>query len=705
MVNKKRLLSCALLVVFALNNVAFAAEDSKILVEEMETNIPPVEITNVTLEGYNGTYDSETGEYVFEQAGEIMSRRIEEEFSIDIGDINTETLCSDEMILIESGREGEIQNLNCESEIMTIENSLADLMVYDLAATTDLIVGQEQNRFSYKVANLGSSVAQNVEVTFVVDNRVAGTYNIGDIGASQAVGGYFVLGKVSQAGTHGIGVYADYRDQIEESNEANNFLGKYFTWYDEDDYAPDLTVEITSPTNNTVLNGTFVDESNKEKVEFEIANIGPVDSPDNKFTLYVYADGKPITGMRVSPMKKFTALSGSFQMNVNAYKTFELEMVVDTLNEVKEANENNNSDSKDYDVFYCTHHSINITHPPFPANNVKVQLEKSAYFGEDYQEDFYKKYLGVWNGITDDVKIKSVTVSNVGTMPFDDTQIFIYAGAENCGDFEPAFSMEMGQVGKEYVVIELNDAFILNQFDVSDMVRTLTHELGHAFGMAHPNGDGNSCNYASVMNQHSYTESGLPTEKRSQGIASHDKYALKTRYEELATVAASIDDTVDDSYNKVVYVDKAIRINSEDVLTDNAMYIVKGRILPNKENVLTRFFGYTQTELIVDEVYKGTGLTQGEVIKIKEPYFTDEEGTFSYKTVCKDNYIASQEGEEYVFFLNKQGNSDLFTLPFTTLSRYATNKNVIVEFPGSNNIDYSAENYNMLKDAVMEKYN
>lgn len=319
--NKKTLFSCTLWAIFALNSVAFAAEGSRSQLEEVTSDSLPIEITDVTLEGCTGTYDDRTGEYIFEQLEGIKSYSVENEYSVNVGDIDTENRHLDEMKLIESGgEETEFLDFSNKTEIMSIESSLPDLMVYDLVATTDLIVGQTQNRFSYKVANLGSSMAEDVEVTFIVDNRVAGTYNIGDIGASQAVGGYFVLGEVSQEGTHGIGVYVDYRNQIEESDETNNFLGKYFTWYDEDNYAPDLTVEITSPTNNTILEGTYADESNKETVEFKIANIGPVDSPDNKFTLYVYADGKPITGMRVSPMSKFTALSGNFKMNVNAYK-------------------------------------------------------------------------------------------------------------------------------------------------------------------------------------------------------------------------------------------------------------------------------------------------------------------------------------------------------------------------------------------------
>lgn len=697
--NKKTLFSCTLWAIFALNSVAFAAEGSRSQLEEVTSDSLPIEITDVTLEGCTGTYDDRTGEYIFGQLEGIKSYSVENEYSVNVGDIDTENRHLDEMKLIESGgEETEFLDFSNKTEIMSIESSLPDLMVYDLVATTDLIVGQTQNRFSYKVANLGSSMAEDVEVTFIVDNRVAGTYNIGDIGASQVVGGYFVLGEISQEGTHGIGVYVDYRNQIEESDETNNFLGKYFTWYDEDNYAPDLTVEITSPTNNTILEGTYADESNKETVEFKIANIGPVDSPDNKFTLYVYADGKPITGMRVSPMSKFTALSGNFKMNVNAYKAFELEMVIDTLNEVKEANENNNSDLKEYNVRYCIHRSNNITEPPFPADDVKVQINTNAFFGYMTQ-DLYASKLGAWNGITDKVKIKNVVVSSSDNIS-DETQVYILSDAEafNLFPYTPAWTEQTGN-SNALIVITLNDALMSTRTE-EQCARTLIHELGHVFGMDHPNESEDGCEYASILYQSSYDN---PTKCSSQ-VTGHDKYGLYNIYEDLSVQAANLEQGELCS-NVLVYLDKLIQVDSEQVLSNNSDYIVKGRILPNKQNIATDFSGYTQTNLIVDDVFKGEGLTQGEIIQIKEPYYTRVLDSGVEKTTYYDGYTPSEEGEEYIFFLNRLGNSNDYVLTFTSFSRYTANDIVVTGIFEENSVGYSEEIYKKLREAVIEKYN
>ena len=498
--------------------------------------------------------------------------------------------------------------------------------------------------------------------------------------------------------THGIGVYVDYRNQIEESDETNNFLGKYFTWYDEDNYAPDLTVEITSPTNNTILEGTYADESNKETVEFKIANIGPVDSPDNKFTLYVYADGKPITGMRVSPMSKFTALSGNFKMNVNAYKAFELEMVIDTLNEVKEANENNNSDLKEYNVRYCIHRSNNITEPPFPADDVKVQINTNAFFGYMTQ-DLYASKLGAWNGITDKVKIKNVVVSSSDNIS-DETQVYILSDAEafNLFPYTPAWTEQTGN-SNALIVITLNDALMSTRTE-EQCARTLIHELGHVFGMDHPNESEDGCEYASILYQSSYDN---PTKCSSQ-VTGHDKYGLYNIYEDLSVQAANLEQGELCS-NVLVYLDKLIQVDSEQVLSNNSDYIVKGRTLPNKQNIATDFSGYTQTNLIVDDVFKGEGLTQGEIIQIKEPYYTRVLDSGVEKTTYYDGYTPSEEGEEYIFFLNRLDNSNDYVLTFTSLSRYTANDIVVTGIFEENSVGYSEEIYKELREAVIEKYN
>ena len=698
MVNKKRFLSCALLAVFALNNMAFAADDNKIPSEDMEANISPIEIKNVSLEGCTGTYDDETGEYTFEQVGEIKSHRIEEEFSIDIGDINTETLCSDEMIFIESGRDGEIQNLNCESEIMTIENSLPDLIVYDLAATTDLIVGQEQNRFSYKVANLGSSIAQNVEVAFVVDDRVAGTYNLGNIGASQAVGGYFVLGKVSQAGTHGIGVYADYRNQVEESNETNNSLGKYFTWYAVSDYKPGLTVEITSPSQNEIMKGSK-NSSDTKRFEFKISNIGPAATSEDGFVLAIYADGKKIGNMQVPQMNGMVEQLGRFNLGVNGYLPFTLKLVVDDSKEISETNEKNNSDEKEYTVSYCRHYAtyVALENIPFPGDSIRVQLAPNAIF-HCLNNTFYQLYAKKWNGITEQCNVTSV--ANDGTVA-DDTQIYICGGYRDSTSRGGTSMVRTPSKEGVYIKIELNDE-ILSTLTAEECGRTVMHELGHAFGMGHPPMN-DSCGYLSMMQPHNADQNYV-----SNVITSHDKYGLVKQYEDRANLINTVDILEEPkvseeiiSYN--ITGDDQV-INSEEALNERAQCIVRGEILPDSENVYLVYDNYTLTNFKVNEVYKGDGILPGDVIQIKEPYYTQTFNDGDEVIYRRNNYTDSVAGEEYIFFL-RADKDDTYWPSCTSLSRYALNDQILITFPESTNPNYTEENYEVLRSEVLNKYN
>ena len=128
--NKKTLFSCTLWAIFALNSVAFAAEGSRSQLEEVTSDSLPIEITDVTLEGCTGTYDDRTGEYIFEQLEGIKSYSVENEYSVNVGDIDTENRHLDEMKLIESGgEETEFLDFSNKTEIMSIESSLPDLMV------------------------------------------------------------------------------------------------------------------------------------------------------------------------------------------------------------------------------------------------------------------------------------------------------------------------------------------------------------------------------------------------------------------------------------------------------------------------------------------------------------------------------------------------------------------------------------------------
>lgn len=663
-----------------------------------------VDITDIEIEGYVSKFDEQSGDYIFEPIEEIEMMAIEDIYSINPEDIDLETRNFGEYIVEECGLESDdIQNIGDENGITTVASALPDLSVTYLNATTDLLTGQT-SRFSYKVSNLGGSIAKDVEMAFIVEDGLAGTFNLGDIEAGKTANAYFVLGAIQNKGRYGIGVYADFNNKIEESDETNNFYGKYFTWYDEEDYNPDLTVEILAPASGKISGAKDADDT--KTVSFRIYNEGPKPTPTGqKFDLYVYIDGRKFAGMRVSDIPAFTGFPGSFKMGITGYKPFEMEMEIDALDEIVETNENNNSDSRNYSPYYCIHRSKNIKNPPYPAEDIKVQIESSAFFGL-LNQNVFSKALGAWNGITDKVRIKNVTVSDVLN---PDTQILIRSDLFPDDDFVFGDTIEVGNGGKPMIAIKLNKDLLLGKPE-SQYIRTIVHELGHGFGMDHPALTPASCGYPSIM----YTSNHTNDNVRVDVVTSHDKFALIDRYNELSTSSASIQDKEADIIHDVknIYGDKIIQINSENILSE-AEYIVKGRILPESENILVEYSGYTKTPLLIEEVYKGDGFHSGDVINLREPYYLRDplylipREDCEMQMVCRDAYRPSKEGEEYIFFLNSREEEEagLYSLPFTSLSRYALNNDDIIEFPDSNNPDYTIENYNALKKQVLETYN
>lgn len=584
--------------------------------------------------------------------------------------------------------------LSTPNELIS-STTITDIEIDECRSIYDAATSEQAFEFMEEMTTTkdGRYVENSFDLSEIVDHDI----KVCDYGA------YFTLGKVPK-GTHTIGVIADLNNTIEESDKTNNRLFKEFTWYSAETFYPDLIVEILSPL-STMIEGSVNDTDTRE-FTFDISNIGLGATSADGFQLGVYVDGIKIKSYLIPQMNGGTAIGGRFNMTVNAYKPITVEMVVDDLNKVEERNENNNSDSRNYDINYCTHRSVIVTQLPFPASDLKVQLENSAFFGNCTQ-NFYASHLAAWNGITDKVKIKNVSVSDT---PREDTQVLIYSAADKFDENILAHTFSALNGGKNLQVIELNNA-ALSKMTAAECTRTIVHELGHVFGMAHPNDSG--CDYASIMYQHNYSD----TAKRSNAITTHDRYALCKRYNELSTSTRDLlkeqvewqEEDIPKVYvgtekDVSIYWERISKTDSEDILSNKSTYIVRGKCSPEKQNILIRYDGYTQTNFIVDKVYKGSDLHVGDTIQLREPYYTQPLEDGSNQTIHMDDYLASKEDTEYIFFLNRQETTGLFTLSSSTLSRYAVNDKTKVSFPHSNADDYSTENYEKLKTAVMEKY-
>ena len=145
-------------------------------------------------------------------------------------------------------------------------------------------------------------------------------------------------------------------------------------------------------------------------------------------------------------------------------------------------------------------------------------------------------------------------------------------------------------------------------------------------------------------------------------------------------------------------------VNSVEVLNEHSSYIVRGEILPDSKNVYLMYDNYTLTNFKVNEVYKGDSILPGDVIQIKEPYYTQTFNDGDEVIYRRNNYTNSIVGEEYIFFFRKDKDGSYWP-SCTSLSRYALNDQILVTFLGSNNPNFTEQNYESLRNEVLNKYN
>lgn len=226
----------------------------------------------------------------------------------------------------------------------------------------------------------------------------------------------------------------------------------------------------------------------------------------------------------------------------------------------------------------------------------------------------------------------------------------------------------------------------------------MLHEFSHAFGMVHPPMN-DSCGYPSILQPHNSV-----LELISSAITAHDKYGLVKQYEDRAnrtTNAVETHNAVEERNFYNIPGDDIIA-DSEEIIDDLTTYIVKGRVL-GSQNVVLSYDNYTLTDFEVTTVYKGNGISPGDIVQIKEPYHTETYTDGWVTTYRRNNYTESIVGEEYIFYLN-QDKGGTYWPSCTSLSRYPLSDEISVVFPDSDNPNYTEENYAALREEVLSKY-
>ena len=449
---------------------------------------------------------------------------------------------------------------------------------------------------------------------------------------------------------------------------------------------PDLSAEILSPKSGTNINGPK-NEDDVTNITFNIINKGGAMSGSN-FICTITVDGKKLQSFYVNPMKASSYTKGTFNIYFKTYGPVTLGIEVDSAKEVTESNENNNVGTANYNIVYCTHKSTSCF-LLYPGNNLSVQVKNNAIYGF-LTRDFYSENLGAWNGITDKCRVTRAFVSDATPT---DADILIYADANVAGTGNRASSVTLHENEHDYTEVVINNKEMGND-SISACCRTLIHELGHVFTLAHP-----TCSYESIMWQ-----SSTQKPPKSDEITFHDAYGVYDAYNNARSKTNENDiETTNTPNVRIASTDYEPIENISDI-DEMSSCVVKAKVLEGKENILYPGYGmgYTKINLEITDVYKGD-LKVGDIIPFAERYFIAKDGT----EIRRDGYSASEVGKEYLFYLGELDDG-LYDPVCTVLGRYSLEDTQALsddtESIEANIAEEYAPLYQQLKTEVMNLY-
>lgn len=159
--------------------------------------------------------------------------------------------------------------------------------------------------------------------------------------------------------------------------------------------------------------------------------------------------------------------------------------------------------------------------------------------------------------------------------------------------------------------------------------------------------------------------------------------------------------------------DYAYPVENFNDLENPSNTIIKATVLPDNENImLDDIWGYTKTKLKVNKVYQGD-MEEGAIIYLREPYYHLVYVDGDEFDVFENNYDKCEVDREYIFFLGKYNDIDLYGLINGELGRYPVLKETRGITPDIDSL--SNEDLDLWKDdtttyrevysEVLEKYN
>ena len=395
---------------------------------------------------------------------------------------------------------------------------------YDLAIQNLEVEGSEPfpydsyTNFKVYAANLGTQSISNVKLSIYIDGNFNSSGTLGTLAAGSGV--IATVPIIGLAGTHEIEFCVE-ASGISESNTSNNSILREFVWEDW------IDLDIWNLTHESPIRCL-----EPESMSFYVANYGNL-SVNQALVRFQVGNTQPIE-TRVD-LPAYTRITLHVNVIFQRCGSIAIVMQIDPEQEVNDMHRTNNESHTALSVHADVERSLG-RYSSEDASAINIAIAPSAdelFDGEGKHISYGDAYTALreWNNIVDGVNISLITPVDTETPPFPDYHVVV---AKVHSDREDDIAFTETPVNGVFSVtqrrLELNDYYFdggdtdIGEFTQDMMLRTLTHEVGHVWGLAHPS---DQCQNESIMRTSSYLPSGLATYE----IVQHDIENLAYIYE------------------------------------------------------------------------------------------------------------------------------------------------------------------------------